>query len=133
MACGGSVASCYQNRRGGNALSSSGSASLEWPCGHSKLTATPILSLWFAVTSQRTVPVLVCSSSRDKVVTHTRHGTSVVRHSAEASAAGTWATLLVMAALSAASQPMVTEVTSCGAVQDRLVRSGLLTGALSRI
>ncbi len=101
----------YQKRRLGNALSSAGLSVLEWPFGHSKLTAVPILSPRPTM-SQRTTPSLGRSSSKDRVITHIGHGVSVVRDLLGSPTADISATLLVIFALSAVGCLTVTEITS---------------------
>ncbi len=103
--------SLYQKRRLGNALRSAGSSVLEWPFGHSKLTAVPILSPRPTI-SQRTTPSLGRSSSKDRVITHIGHGVSVVRDLLGSPTADISATLLVIFALSAVGCLTVTEITS---------------------
>ena len=81
---------------------------LECPLGQSKLTAVPSWTLPRATTLQRTVPIFGRSSSRDRVVTHTRHRPSVVRYSTAAETSVT-ATVLLIACSSAADERAVTD------------------------
>src|SRR3954471_3017830 len=56
----------------------SGSCTLEWPLGHSKLTALPTLNRKPGTSSQRTVPVLGFSSSSASTMAQRGHVASVV-------------------------------------------------------